>query len=230
MDNAAMASTPFRAIIFDLDGTLIDSVPDITDSVNAVLAEHSRTPLTEDIVHTLVGEGATELMDNAFKLTGDAKARDAVKESVARFLDIYAANPIARTTVYPGAIELLDRLQADGSTLALCTNKPEQTAQPVLAALDLAGYFPVAIYGDTLGTVRKPDPAILTWVLEKLGMTAAEAVMVGDSKTDVATARAVGMKIIVRAGGYTTIPPEELGGDAVIQDFDALWQAMDQLA
>ncbi len=219
-----------QAVVFDLDGTLIDSVPDITLAVNATLKEHGRPPLGPDVIRTLVGEGATELMNNAFSLTGAAQPMDVVTASVQRFLDLYEANPIAHTTVYDGAMETLEALRQGGIALALCTNKPEQTALPVLAKLNLADYFPVAIFGDTLGAVRKPDPAILTWVLERLGLTAADAVMIGDSKTDVATARAVDMKVIVRAGGYSTTPPAELGADAVIEAFAELWPTVERLA
>lgn len=230
MDIAVMVTPSFSAVIFDLDGTLIDSVPDITLAVNATLGEYGRSSLSDAVIHTLVGEGATELMARSFALTGDEKPMDEVRASVSRFLDFYEANPIAHTTVYPGVFEVLDAMRDAGLSLAICTNKPGQTARPVLAALNLGRYFPVISFGDSFEGIRKPDPRVLNWILDELGVTVDQAVMIGDSKTDVAAARNVGMKAIVRAGGYTTIPPEDLGADAVIAEFDQIWEAMERLA
>jgi 2-phosphoglycolate phosphatase, prokaryotic len=210
-----------KVIVFDLDGTLVDSVDDIAFAANAVLFARGLRPQPTDAYIPMIGEGARRLMERALAVAGDGSADD-VDEALAAFLAIYAGNLTRATVAYPGVAETLAALAAAGFRQAVCTNKPEPHARTILSRLDLDEHFAVIVGGDSVPGVRKPDPRVLAPILEALQLPAAAAVLIGDSKTDVALARAAGMRVIVRAGGYATQPADELGADAVIDDFSEL--------
>ena len=209
------------ALIFDLDGTLIDSVPDMIIAINRLLAPLGRRPLTTGELREMVGDGATELVRRAFAATGAALAPEAERATVDRYIDLYAEHPAARSAFYPGVPETLDALAAAGHRMALCTNKPERVMRPLLDILGLAGRFEV-ILGAGVLAARKPDPAPVRWVLERLGVPPARALMVGDSRADVLSAQAAGVRVVAVSYGYTKLPATELGADAVIDRFDEL--------
>jgi len=217
-----------RAIVFDLDGTLIDSAPDLRTALNRLLAEHQRRPLSLAEVTVMIGDGAAKLVERAFAATGDAAGDDPASLTAA-FLALYEGNTAVETRAYPGVPETLSALRDDGIALGICTNKPEAPTREILRDLGLDGAFSAVYGGDTMAGVRKPDPRLLLAVVDSLGARPAESVMVGDNANDVGAARAAGLPVILRAGGYTAIPAERLGADAVIAGFDELRGALEGL-
>jgi phosphoglycolate phosphatase len=204
--------TLIRAVVFDLDGTLIDSVPDIAAALNLCLTAEGRTPLTDDAVAKLVGGGARELVARAL---GDATPDTDIDRVHADFLTRYDAEPVTRTRLYPGARELLTELRDAGLPLAICTNKPKHLTDLILARLDLAAFFSV-IWGAAPGQPLKPDAACLRTVCTALGTEPAKTIMVGDSHTDIDAARAAGCPSILVAHGYEQRPLASLGADIVV--------------
>ena len=204
-----------RAVVFDLDGTLIDSAGDITVAMNRVLAAHGRRPLTAVEIRGMLGDGARDLVRRVFAATGSAPSAAETPVLLEQYLDSYAQVPAEPSCLYPGAIETLDRLAAAGLTLALCTNKAERITRLVLDQLGLGGRFQVVLGGDALPQ-RKPDPRVLGWVVERLELPAAAMVMVGDGINDVLSARALNMPAVAVSYGYPRMPVAELGADVVI--------------
>ena len=209
------------ALIFDLDGTLIDSVPDMTVALNRLMTTLGRRPLTDDELCAMVGDGATELVRRAFRLTGAELAADETTATVERYIDFYAEHPAARSACYPGVAETLDALAASGRRLALCTNKPERVMRPLLDSLGLADRFEVVLGAGVLPT-RKPDPAPVRWVLDRLAVSPASAMMVGDSRNDILAAQAAGVRAVAVGYGYSKVPVANLGADVVIDRFEDL--------
>lgn len=208
-----------RAVIFDLDGTLIDSVPDIHVAVNKMLAEMGRETLSLATVTSFVGNGILKLVELCLDATGGS-AR-VYNDALARFRVHYAAAPAVLTRAYPGVPGLLAALKAEGRAIGLCTNKPVAPSEDILTALGLAGHVDVIVGGDSLPEL-KPDPAPLLHCLERLGATRAEAVFVGDSEIDAATAAAAETRFALYSGGYRKGPLEDIRADLVFDDFDAL--------
>lgn len=186
-------------VIFDLDGTLVDSAPDLTDAMNAVLAQEGMAPLPEATVRHLVGEGARALLVRGFAEHGrDFPSGAAGEALVARYLDHYSGHLTARSFVFEGAEACLDRLTAAGAALAVCTNKVERLALPVLEGLGLLGRFEVVLGRDSLER-HKPAPAPLREIARRTGR---RGVMVGDTATDMDAARAAGMPALLATFGY----------------------------
>ena len=212
-------------VVFDLDGTLIDSAPDLAGALNAVLVEQGLPPLSLDSVRAMVGEGAVKMIERGLAAAGmtmDDGLSDSLRDS---FLVHYRARMTERTRPFPGVVAALETLRDAGTALAVCTNKRMDFTVPILDGLDLARFFGAVIGGDSLA-VAKPDPAPLRAAIEGAGGSSGGAVMVGDSDIDVATARAVGVPVIAVSFGYTRVPPRELGADAVIDHFDELADAL----
>ncbi|MBK8210241.1 MAG: phosphoglycolate phosphatase [Rhodospirillales bacterium] len=221
----------FDLVVFDLDGTLIDSAPDLHVALNTALRGDGRRPLTLIEVESIVGDGATVLVRRALTLTGATVAEDdGVVALTTRFLAIYEQQGADLTRAYAGVPETLAKLAAEGFALGVCTNKPERLSRQILQQLDLIRYFQAVIGGDSLNGIRKPDPRHLLAAVEALGGKPERTVMVGDSVNDVAAARALGVPVIVRAGGYGQVPAQSLGADAVVQAFAELPEAIARLA
>jgi phosphoglycolate phosphatase len=217
-------------VIFDLDGTLVDSAPDIQVAVNKLLAQHGRKPLSLDVVTTMIGDGAPKLVERAFDATGDRPSPEGLPALTRRFLSFYEGHTTDLTRPYPGVPEALERLRSAGLRLGICTNKPEGPTRELLRDLGLAPFFGAVFGGDTMEGVKKPDPRLIQAVLDALDADRLKAVMVGDNANDVGAARAAGIPVILRAAGYTPVPAEQLGADRVIHDFRELDDAIDHLA
>lgn len=215
-----------RAVVFDLDGTLIDSAGDLATALNALLQRESLRPHTLDEVRGMIGGGVPVLLQSAFqaqnRTLSEAAARDLSKD----FLAIYSPRATERTALYQGAVGLLDQLRQAGVKLAICTNKPTAISERILAHFGLADHFE-AVVGAEEGRPRKPDPAPLRLALRQLGVTPGETVMIGDSGADVSCARAADLPVIVVSYGYTRTPAAELGADRLI---DALGEVPAVLA
>ena len=204
-------------VIFDLDGTLIHSAPDLHRAANDVLAEEGIAPIPLETVISFVGSGVPKLVERMIDHVGLPMARHG--EIVTRYLAAYEAAPTALTLPYPGVRAALDALQRAGHPLGICTNKPEAPTRAILTALDLAGYFSVVVGGDTLPQ-RKPDPAPLRAAMS--GFDAEKAIYVGDSEVDAATAQTAAVPFLLYSGGYRKTPVDTLPHDAVFDAFDAL--------
>lgn len=220
---------PFRAVVFDLDGTLVDTLPDILPPLNRLMAANGRRDITYEEGRRMVGMGSRTLIERAFAATGTTPPAGTIDSFYRQFLDEYIAEPAVRSAPFPGLAGALDELAAAGAVFGVCTNKPHEATLAVLDALSLSPRFEAVIGGDAAPR-RKPDAGHLLAVLDRMAATADEAVMVGDSEIDVATARAAGIPIVAVDFGYTAMSPEALGADALISDFEGLPQALCRLA
>ena len=204
----------FDLVIFDLDGTLVHSLPDIAAALNTALGEQGRPSLPEDQVQTLVGEGVVRLAEKALavNVAGLAPAQaDDVQRLADRVRGIYRQRPCVASRSFPGIVETLVALRATtGRHLAVLTNKPGEVTRPLLDALQLTGYFD-AIIGDGDGHPRKPDPAAARSLIARFGTTPARTLIVGDGLPDVAVGRAVPCAVAAALWGYT--PEEVLRGE-----------------
>jgi phosphoglycolate phosphatase len=212
-----------KFVVFDLDGTLIDSLPDIAAAVNGSLAEIGAAPLALDTIRGMVGDGSPALVGRALALRG--LAADRLTDRLARFVALYEAAPVARSVVYPGVRETLEALVADGKTLGLCTNKLQSTTLAVLRGLGLETFFAAVRGGDTV-PARKPDPRHPLAVLTALRGSPAEAAMVGDNEHDIAAARGAGMGSVLVRYGYARRPFAEIPADCQIDNFAELPAAL----
>lgn len=216
------AAAPPRAVVFDLDGTLVDTLGDILTALNRVMDEEGLRAIAYGEGRLMVGGGARRLVEQALAEAGGGADTARVDACYARFLDYYLAAPAIESRPFAGVTEVLARLAAAGHLFGVCTNKPHEITLRLLDALDLARFFGAAVLGGDALSVRKPDAAHLLAVLGQLGATPERALMVGDSETDVATARNAGVPVAVVDFGYTAKPAAELGADAVISSFDEL--------
>ncbi len=205
-----------RGVVFDLDGTLIDSLPDIAAAANALLADHGLAPLPQSQIGSFVGMGERVFLDRLIAATDlDVAQYDAL---MVEFITHYKSST-GLTTVFPGVMEVIGALKAEGYKLGICTNKPGVPLAAVLDALDLAKWFDVIIAGDTL-PVRKPDPAPLRLAFERMGAT--QGVYVGDSDVDAETAQRAGVPFAFFTEGIRTKPIDAIPHDRAFDRFDDL--------
>ncbi|MCT8266633.1 phosphoglycolate phosphatase [Afifella sp. JA880] len=220
-----MASSWPKAIIFDLDGTLVDSVPDLTDALNDLLVEEGLPAVNEDNVRKMVGDGVEKLVERGFEARGRTLDKVELEGLVARFLALYEPRATEKTVLFPTAVETLAGLEESGIALAVVTNKPGAATRLILEGLGVAERFGAVIGGDS-GLPKKPEPAVLLAALQQLGISAEDALMVGDSPADVGAARSAGLPVLVMSYGYTKLPPEELGADQVIDSLSEIVEAI----
>lgn len=215
-------------IVFDLDGTLAETAPDLIGTLNVIMSREGLPEVPVAKARDLVGAGARALIERGFKLFGKPLSPERLETLFQDFLSLYAARVADASHLYDGVLPALDFLAARGHRLAICTNKPERHSLLLCDALGVTARF-AKIAGRDSFPFHKPDPRHLTLTIAAAGGSVDNAVMVGDSRTDIDTARAAGVPVICVPFGYTDVPIETLGPDAVIQHFDDLAGAIDRL-
>jgi len=216
----------FAVVVFDLDGTLINTAPDLTAALNHMLGRFGREPVPAAKVIEMVGRGMRDLVERGLRATGSASPA-LLEKALPVFLEYYEAHIADGSRPYDGAESALDLLRARGARLAICTNKPEGLTRKLLAKFGWTERFASVIGGDTLA-VRKPDAAPLREAIRQAG--GGRAVLVGDSITDVETAKAAGLPSVVVTFGFRDRPAEALGATGLIERFDQLVTALEKLA
>ena len=218
----------FRAILIDLDGTLLETAPDLGDSLNRILRSVDRRALSEAEVRSMIGDGLAKLIERGFAATGGIPEQVRYDELLAAFMSDYTANSTVRTHPNPNTIAFCAAEQARGVKLAVVTNKP---VLPSKVILDANGFTPLltALVGGDSASTKKPDPAPVRLALRQMDIPAEDAVMIGDSPADVGAARAAGIPVAAYRHGYTSVPVDDLGADLVFDDFADLGAALTKL-
>jgi phosphoglycolate phosphatase len=222
---------PGPALIFDLDGTLADTAPDLLGATNAVLAARGRPQLDLTSLRHMVGFGARALILQAMEASGEPITEEDLPPLVEIFLSYYRDHIADGSVLFPNVTETLAELKRDGARLAVLTNKPQELTDLLLPALGMGSTF-AAVYGAGRKGYTKPDPRIFQDVVAdvfKESGGGGPGVMIGDSITDLNTARAAGAPCVLVSYGFTPVPARELGGDAVIDDFAELPQVLRDL-
>jgi phosphoglycolate phosphatase len=216
-------------VVFDLDGTLVDSAPDLVGALNAVFARRGLAPIEYAAARSMIGGGARRMIESALTFRGSGCSTTDVDRMFADFITYYSAHIADRSRAFPGLGEALDRLAERHCRLAVCTNKMERLSRQLLDALGLAPRFAAICGPDTFG-MPKPDPAILQRTIEAAGGVLEHAVMVGDSETDIATARAAEVPVVAVDFGYSQTPAAALKPDRLIGHFGQLIGAIEAIA
>lgn len=212
-------------VVFDLDGTLVDTAPDLIDTLNVVLARDGLPPVDHGRARKMIGGGARQMIESGLRLEGRAASRDEIDRMFQDFIAHYAEHIADRSRPFPGLDGALDQLSAQGCRFAVCTNKLEGLSRLLLDALDLSSRFAAVCGQDTFG-IQKPDPEILRRTIAAVGGTPGQAVMVGDSGTDIATARAAGIPVVAVDFGYSDPPVAQMRPDRLIGHFSELPSAV----
>ena len=221
-----------RVAIFDLDGTLVDTAPDIIDALNRALTDSGLHTVDDAAGRSFIGGGARELVKlGVIASVGDNPDNVLVDKTFSTFMTYYGESSTDKSVLYPGVRETLEQLAEEGLPMGVCTNKPHQISLTVLEALDLQQYFRSVIGGDALPE-RKPHARHILETASRTLPGYEQAIMIGDSATDVAAARNSGVPVVAVSYGYRLVPAEELGADAIISDMrelpaelSRLWQA-----
>jgi phosphoglycolate phosphatase len=208
-----MTSAP--TIVFDLDGTLVDTAPDLISALNHVLARESLPPVPLASARNMIGAGARKLIERGLEAEGRAMSVDDLNRLTAEFIEHYAAHIADASRPFEGLDDALDDLAARGCRLAVCTNKLEWLSKRLLDQLKLSPRFAAICGADTFG-VAKPEPAILQQTVARAGGDLASTIMVGDAGTDIGVARRAHVPVIGVSFGYTEVPIAELKPDRLI--------------
>ncbi len=207
--------TTSRLIAFDLDGTLVDTAPDLIGALNYILRREKLPPLPLASARNLIGAGARRLIERGLEVEGREVDTAGMNRLVADFIDYYAAHIADESRPFDGLHDALDQLAAEGYLLAVCTNKLESLSRLLLDKLNMTSRFAAICGADTFG-VSKPDPVILQQTVARAGGDIAATIMVGDAGTDVGVARRAGVPVIGVTFGYTEVPIAELKPDRLI--------------
>ena len=218
-----------KAVIFDLDGTLVDSAPDLHAVANTLLAENGAGPVSLEAVTSFIGHGVPNLVERIFSACGRKPAKNELSAHVERFLEIYSAAPVRLSRLYPGVEAALTRLFREGYQLGICTNKAEAVARKVVAGTGL-GIYIRTIAGGGRTKEKKPDPSSLIVAASETGADLADVIYVGDSETDAATASAARVPFLLYTKGYRQTPVDELAHDGLFDDFEQLFGLVSKLA
>jgi phosphoglycolate phosphatase len=216
---------PRTTIAFDLDGTLVDTAPDLIDTLNTVFAREGIPPVSHEQARLSIGGGARAMISRGLTAERREVSSAELDKLFIDFIEHYSTHIADRSRPFPGVERALERLAADDFILAVCTNKLEGLSRQLLETLGLSHYF-AAICGQDTFAVQKPDPAILVRTIAAAGGSTSTAIMVGDSETDVRTARAAEVSVIAVDFGYTERPVAEFNPDHVISHFDDLENAI----
>jgi phosphoglycolate phosphatase len=208
-------------IAFDLDGTLVDTAPDLVGTLNTVLGEEGLPPLPFDLARPMIGRGAGALLERGFAAVGEPLDEPRADALIERFVDLYLDRIADESRPFPGVTDALGALRDAGARLSVCTNKLTSLSTVLLEALALAAYFD-AIVGRDAAPASKPDARHLLTAVELAGGDPARALLVGDSETDINAARNARLPIVAVTFGYTEIPCAELGPDALIDSYGEL--------
>jgi phosphoglycolate phosphatase len=220
---------PNSVLICDLDGTLVDSAPDLCRALNKLLYELGLPAQPLAAVTTMIGDGVAKLVARGLAASGRRESTQELKLFVDRFLAHYHDGLVIDTLPYPRSRDVLAALKSRGWRLAICTNKPEEPSRKILDALALAPLFEALAGGDSY-QVRKPHPDHLLILLRAMGADPRNAIMLGDGDADARSAQAAGLPVIIARFGYGHTPPEELGADGAIDHFDELPGALATIA
>ena len=216
-----------KLVIFDLDGTLVDTAPDLCAALNHALASVGRPPVDPATVRHLVGHGARALIERGLALSGGG-GEAVISQAMPDFLSYYAVHIADGSRAYEGAAQAMDRLAAAGVILAVCTNKPVALANQLIAAMGWSKRFAAVVGGDSLA-VRKPDAAHVEATARAAGSDLSDAIFVGDTSVDVGAARNAGIAVIVVGFGFADAAVLDLGADAVIGHFEELIDTLAKL-
>jgi phosphoglycolate phosphatase len=213
-------------LVFDLDGTLVDSVMDLRAALNEVLRERGHRALSRAEVKHMIGDGVPTLVARALAASGADPAEASM--ALPRFLEIYEANPTQLSRPYPGVAETLTTLRRRGYRTAICTNKPQQATLAVMQGLDLLPLFDGIAGGDRF-PVRKPHPGHLLQLIAELGARPEASAMIGDNENDAAAAHAAGIPLVLMRYGYARVDPATLDAAALLDRFADLPQTLERL-
>ncbi len=225
----ALIAARFDTVLYDLDGTLIDSAKDMQLAVSNVLADHGLPAITEDDVRIFMGQGSKVTMAKAFAKQGKTLDDEALTAATREFVRYYEADPISHTVAFEGVARVVARFARLGLKQGVCTNKFEKPSRTILEHLKLMPPITDVAGADTF-PVRKPDPRHILMLVERMGRKPGRTVMIGDSIHDVEAAHAAGLPAVLVSWGYTARPASELGAEAVIQRFTALPEALAEIA
>lgn len=215
-------------VVFDLDGTLAETAGDLVGTLNVILQREGLEALPLDRARDMIGAGAKALIQRGFAAAGEPLSVERLETLFADFLDHYGRHICDRSHLYPGVVAALDRLEAAGFRLAVCTNKVEEHAVLLLQALGIADRF-AAICGRQTFPYSKPDPRHITLTIARAGGDPIRAVMVGDSRADIDAAKAAGIPVVAVTFGYTDRPVQDFGPDRTITHFVQLADAVAEL-
>ena len=221
-----MTSAP--TIVFDLDGTLVDTAPDLISALNFVLDREGLAPVPLHAARNLIGAGARRLIERALELEGRHASPQDIARLTADFIEYYAEHIAEASRPFEGLESALDELSSRGFRFAVCTNKLEWLSKRLLDQLGLSGRFAAICGADTFG-VAKPDPAILRETIARAGGEMSSSIMVGDAGTDIGVARRAGVPVIGVSFGYTEVPIAELKPDRLIAHMRELPGAVEAL-
>jgi phosphoglycolate phosphatase len=219
----------FDTVIYDLDGTLIDSARDMCVAVSRVLADHGLPPITDQDARIFMGQGSKVTVGKAFAKNGRTLDDAALSAATREFVRYYEADPVSHTTAFDGVTDVVGRFDRLGLRQGVCTNKFERPARIILEHLKLMPPISDVAGADTF-PVHKPDPKHILMLLERMGGNPERTVMIGDSIHDAEAAHSAGIPAVLVSWGYTARPARELGADAVIDRFDSLPDALNRLA
>lgn len=217
---------PLKALLFDLDGTLIDSAPDLQKAVNKLLRAHGRAPISNSQTRQFVGNGAQKLVERAFRVSGAKAPSDDLPGLTSEFLAFYDGHECDATKPYEGVIETLEACRQKNLMLTIATNKPKMPTLNILKTLGFDGYFDFVIGGDEVSH-KKPDPEMLQTTMDALGVTAGEVLMIGDSPNDIGAAKAAGIRTIAVSYGYRKVPVSDLNADHIVDHMGDILDYLD---
>jgi len=215
-------------LVFDLDGTVVDSAPDLIGATNHIIARHGLAAVAPDLLRSQISFGARAMLETALRFHGSQPTQVELDQLFEEFLVFYAKNIAARSRPYPGVEQMLKDFRSRGTTLAICTNKREDLARDLLRALHLEDAFDVITGRDTFD-VFKPDPGHLTQTIELAGGCTGRAIMIGDSQTDLSTAHAAGIPVIGVSFGYSDPPMAQLKPTLMIDSYSQFDAALKRL-